>query len=71
MVLKGNSRVTALIGGICTLRNKARAYEEVQATIIFQDGIIREVLKFNPDTNIDEHKETENELRQFVGCPLG
>lgn len=55
MVLKGNSRVTALIGGICTLRNGSQDYEEVQATIIFQDGIIREVLRLSPDTGIDEH----------------
>lgn len=54
MILKGNSRATALIGGICTLRRGVQDYEEARATIVFQDGIIKEVIELT-DTNIDEH----------------
>lgn len=71
MVLKSNSRITALIGGICTLRRSLQNYEETRATIIFQDGIIREVLELSVDTNIDEHiKDLKNRYDNLLAIRL-
>lgn len=43
MIIKGNSRLTALVGGICTLRKGIGDYEEVQSTVIFKDVIITDI----------------------------
>ncbi|MDE6024661.1 MAG: amidohydrolase family protein [Lachnospiraceae bacterium] len=55
MMLKGNSRLTALVGGICTLRKFIHEYEQVHASIVFKDGIIIEVRRLREDGDIVEH----------------
>ena len=54
MILNSNSRPTALVGGLCALRKGLHSYEETFATIIFQDGVIKEVIKLK-DKDIDKH----------------
>lgn len=61
MILKGNSRLTALVGGICTFRKGCSDYEEVCATIIFKDGIITNIIKYPDNEEIDQHI---NELKR-------
>lgn len=55
MKLKGNPRPTALIGGVCALRDSLHSYEETFATIVYQDGVIKEVIKLDDDVDIDRH----------------
>ena len=54
MILNSNSRPTALVGGLCSLRTGLHSYEETLASIIFQDGVIKEIIKLK-DTDIDKH----------------
>lgn len=55
MILAGNSRPTALVGGLCALREGLYSYEETFATIVFQDGVIKEVIKLDDSVDIDKH----------------
>ncbi len=55
MMLRGNSRTTALVGGICALRESIHMYEQVQATIVFRDGIIIEIKRMGDSSDINEH----------------
>lgn len=71
MILKRNSRATALIGGVCTLRNELQNYEEVQTTIIFQDGIIEEVIKLDAGADIDAHiRELKSRYKNLLTIRL-
>lgn len=55
MILRGNSRTTALVGGICTLRKGIGDYEEVQATIVFKDGVITDIIRYPDNGDIENH----------------
>lgn len=55
MKLKGNPRPVALMGGICALRDGFHFYEETLATIVYQDGVTKEVIKLDDDVDIDRH----------------
>lgn len=55
MMVKGNSRTTALVGGICALREDIHMYEQVQATIVFRDGVIIAVQRLDEGQDMDEH----------------
>lgn len=55
MMLRGNSRTTALVGGICALKEGIHMYEQVQATIVFRDGVIIEIKRMGDNSDIDEH----------------
>lgn len=46
MILKGNSRTTALVGGIFTFRKNTCQYEESRASVVFGNGIIQKIYPF-------------------------
>lgn len=67
MILKGNSRLTALIGGICVLRTGLHEYEEVHATIVYKDGIITSIIKYPDNADVADHiKELKDEYDDIL-----
>lgn len=61
MIIKGNSRTTALVGGIFAFRRGGTDYVQERATVVFRNGIIQRIYRLN------EQEENINEVKSDFG----